>query len=495
MLVPLDLVAHICRHLLRAYTARLICKDLHLLLFETGAAVLRLGPSCSVAPAPEDVPLYAVLWSLHDTTTRRALSLKVRARLLEVAVSRSHTDRQLLQLKPLLQHLAAPFRARNESRVYDPACAAAAAGNRPGLRWLHARGWPLDRDGLLHAAAEHADLSLLQWLHTTFLQPPACNDVRSGAAGMSPLLPAAAGSPNQALGKVSWLLSLGCRATGDAACAAARCGHLPVLQLLAGHSSSRSSFLDDGTLFAALQGGALHVADWLVAQGLCSPHTGPGFRAAVRGVAAGGRVESMRWVQQQYHVRPAELPSDSAQVVQAALRTAARSENGSVQVIDWLVTLGADPIAGGGLIAAAAASGSVCMVRHVVALGCRDFGNALVNAAARADGAMLRFLLDEAGCPWEPLSGLGVVRALAGSGAANSLQLLQWLTGRGYEPAREDYAVTAACSAGKLDVVRWLVEEQGYPVGPDALPAASGSGCCALVELLLSHAHVPGDKG
>lgn len=97
--------------------------------------------------------------------------------------------------------------------------------------------------------------------------------------------------------------------------------------------------------------------------------------------------------------------------------------------------------------------------------------------------------------PWEPLSGLGVVRALAGSRAANTLQLLQWLKGRGYALAREDYAVTAACSAGKLDVARWLVEEQGYPVGPDALPAAAGSGCCALVEVLLSRAHVPRDKG
>ncbi len=216
----------------------------------------------------------------------------------------------------------------------------------------------------------------------------------------------------------------------------------------------------------------------------------------MRGVAA---AESMQLVQEQYRRMPASLPPGSIWVLQAALGTAAQLNDSSTEVVDWLVQLGADPTADGDLIGLAAASGSVQVVQQLIALGCwagwQDFGYALVYAAARADGAMLRFLLDGAGCPWEPLSGLGVVRALVGSGAANSLQLLQWLRGQGYEPAREDYAVTAACSAGKLDVVRWLVEQQGHPVGPDALSAASGNGCCALLELLLSHAHVPRDKG
>ncbi len=499
--LPLQLVAIICRNL-HAYeitcTSRLACKDLCALLADA-VVPIRLGPMRGAASSPNPVLLHAVLWALTDAPTRRTLTLKTCLRLLEVAVSRCQTEDQLRQLEPVLSRFGGPADTlRDGTPLLDPALAAAAASNRTALLWLRSRGWPLDRDRLLHTAAQHADLPFLQWLHTAFLQPqppapmgPDGNPRPNPGLKDNILVSAAASETQDALGKMEWLLSQGCYASGQAACAAARQGNLPALQLL---TAQRFCKPDARALQAALCGGYTHVADWLIRQGYCSLTSQGGYEAAVKGVASGGSVASMQWVQQQ--VRKMQQRGEEEEWLYHGCLEDAAKVGACAEVINWLVELGADPRMGQpNLVTTAARSGSIPTVRHLLGLGVRveRGAAALQRAACCKDITMFKMLMSETECEWGESVVRQVLQSLAGRGTLDSLAVVQWFMGvhgGKYSPGGHHCAVTQACWAGDVAVVRWLVEELGHPIGPNAVNAAAHSGCCALVELLLSYGHV-----
>ncbi len=511
--LPLQLVA-VTRRDLHTYeitcTMRLVSKELCALLADA-VVPIRLGRTHgAAAPAASShaVPLHAVMWALTDAPTRRSLTLKTLLRLLEVAVSRCQTEDQLRQLEPVLSRFSGPVtfdapdrhgRLDCKELVLDPALAAAAASNRTALLWLRSRGWPLDRDGLLHNAAHHADLPFLQWLHTTFLQPQPPATAPDSSPSPSPslkdtiLISAAVSTTPDTVDKVEWLLSQGCCASGDAAYTAARQGNLPALQLL---TAQGNCTLDERALQDALCGGHTHVADWLVRQGYCSLTTQGGYEAAFEGAASGGSMVAMQWVQQQVQKlqqQGEEVWKPRSWLYQKCLLDAAKV-GACAEVLDWFVGLGADPRMAH-LVITAARSGSSATVRHLMGLGARAVSDSatLRWAACCKDIAMFKLLMIETECKLGEQVTSVTVRNLAGRGTPDSLEVLQWFIGmHGSEYVHGKYgcAVMEACWAGDVAVVRWLVEELGHPIGPNALNAAAHSGCCALVELLLSYGHV-----
>ncbi len=149
------------------------------------------------------------------------------------------------------------------------------------------------------------------------------------------------------------------------------------------------------------------------------------------------------------------------------------------------------------LMASAAKSGSKETVRMLVSYGCRDCRTALWTAAAEADVAMMSYAMTELGCGWDDKDP-GLSAALAGArgaGALRALRAMQWLVSQGCGLCRDESVVAAACATGDVVRVRWLVEEQGMPVGPGAVVEAARGGCVAVLQLVLRRCGWQGGQG
>ncbi len=423
----------------------------------------------------------------------------------------------------------------------DAGTAAVRFGHLHLLPWLLQHGCPMDKHRVLEAAAQHCDLQ--QLLHVWNLlgcapRPP------SGADIHARLAQAAGSSGSDAIPKLSWLLAVYKRQSPNpkliereiavaAALGAAESGNLPVLRWLLHErdpnlcSNTLAELWEEDesrppkwprVLAGELRHGRVAVADWLVDEAGCpvlqraqeqqreeEVQQRWGLRQLWDGAARGGDVEAMRWL---LHRR---VP-----VCREARVAAAAS--GQLEAVRFLhQECGVEQQEY--VFVCAAGSGSVPLATWLLQAGCRMDEGAYGSAALARHVPMLRWLWEEARCPW----GEDTLRAImdywclgresrqvgkssssssssssggGGSGSGDLEQVVWAMLEAGCPPGGgTDSAdsIGAAVACGLLPLVRHLREERGVAFAPGTLAAAARGGCVPVVEWLVGAGCRAGD--
>ncbi len=416
----------------------------------------------------------------------------------------------------------------------DPGTAAVRAGHAGTvLPWLVRHGCPLAPENTLEAAAQHCDLAGLQaaWQLLGYSAWTPHNDATESVLYCTLARAAGLGGGDAAIPKLTWLRSVAPDALLRprnlvqlllwAAVGAAAAGALPVLTWLRGQgldlrsariealvavhtwktSPMYSLSLQDAwavVLGAALGGGHVAVADWLVDEARCLPAQ-PNWLAVLRvegSAAAGGHVESLRWLQGRRRLQETGL------IVQEAASAwhldAVRfllQECGTNMTVE--------------LFAKAAGSRSLATMRWLLQAGCPMDPEAYCRAASAGDVDMLVWLAREARCPWARDTVADVLRewprtlAAARRGLQQAVRALEEAgcpplgVGAGLGMRRRELAEIryGAAVSGDLWLLRRLHEELGVGLGPCVMAEAAKAGCEVVLEWLVGVGCGPGEEG
>ncbi len=404
-------------------------------------------------------------------------------------------------LRPcLFPELLAPPHAPDHDDHYflwvhreDAGTAAIRSGHAHLLPWLVQHRCPLEPYHTLEAAAVHCDLVGLQQAWELLGADTYTGYKRDYA--LLALAKAAAKPAGDAVAKLSWLWQLSTvgqipqdrqqQLMLSAAEGAATSGNLPVLRWLceqgldlrgAGRGWSLDAF---GTIAGALRHGHVAVADWLVDEAGC-PLPQEGEQAEERmilwgGAARGGSVEAMRWLLQR------GVPMHHRAIESAA--QAGRLE--AVQFLHGEFGLALTEE----VFRAAAGSRSLPTATWLLQAGCPMSPAAYQRAAMAGDVGMVRWLVQEAGCPLGQDALLNCVKYWPGGrGSGGDLeQALRVLVGAGglLPPPSATPCLDEAAGHGDLPLLRYLHEELGIGFGPGTLVATARAGCETVLEWLV----------
>ncbi len=393
----------------------------------------------------------------------------------------------------------------------DPGTAAVRAGHAEAvLPWLVRHGCPLHPDKTLEAVAQHCDLAGLQaaWELLGFGSSAAQDN--AAEAKLYCALARAAGQSGGALAiaKLTWMCAVAPAAllSGDrlrlleaAAVGAAAAGALPMLAWLrdqgldlpSTHNSGAGAMvlLEAGevppwaeVLAAALRGGHVAVADWLVVEAGCPQPSEAAWGTAAHvwvAAAEGGHVESLRWLLG-YGLTVYKL---------FVLHAASAGQLEAARFLHQDCGRGMT----GKMFVEAAGSRSVPTVQWLLQAGCPMDPQAYLSAASVGDADMVEWLAKEAACPWDEGTPALVISRWARRSAADRGGLpraLRALEDAGCPPLEEGgYHVTdaldAAAARGDLWLLRRLHEELGLGLRPWTVAEAAEGGCEAVLEWLV----------
>ncbi len=427
------------------------------------------------------------------------------------------------------------FYYKYEHELPDPGTAAVQAGHAATvLPWLVRHGCPLDPDNTLEAAAQHCDLAGLQaaWELLGYSSEAAQN----AGAYMYLALFRAAGLTrgDQAIAKLTWLSSKVPMAAprryrrqllASAAVGAASGGSLPVLHWLVSQGLELPSTRVDVRALevtawvgprwmlesvqeacvvvqaAALQGGHVAVADWLVDEAGC-PLPGEEEVHALTLVwlaaADGGHAEALRWLLGR------GVPVDEEPARQAA-------SAGRLEALRFLHTECGAALMTKELFVAAAGSRSLPTAAWLLQAGCPMDPQAYIRAAQEGDADMVVWLAQEARCPWNQGAAAAVrnfwpctpgtarrgLQRAVGALEEAGCPLLTVGPGLGLLDAKRMRA--NAAEHGDLWLLRRLQEQlrrlnEDDEFGCFTLAAAAESGCEAVVEWLVGQGCEPGEE-
>ncbi len=464
-------------------------------------------------------------WQLHLQQALKQLTFRRKLRILPAAASSGSefnlevawgllrpglfpellTPPQVHEQRPFYQHTAV---------VRDAGTTAVQSGHAHLLPWLVQHGCPLDRRSTLAAAVQHCDLAGLQqvWELLGGITRP------TDRLQWSPwykIATAAGRSAAASTAKLSWLLSMAGegpqgseeegyrrRLLAAAAAGAAASGNMTVLQWLQQQGMDLRSEHDESfrwlegaapwwaALTAALQQGHVAVADWLVDEAGC-PLRQAGEQQQMsdahtdvwRGAACNGSVEAMRW-----------LLRRGVPVHAEALEAAAVA--GGLKAVQFLHRECGLQLTEG-VFRAAAGSRSMATATWLLQAGCPMSPDAYRRAALVGDVVMVRWLVQEAGCPLGQDTVLDCVKNWPRDRANSDLeQALRVLVGAGglLPPPSATPCLDEAAARGDLPLLRYLHEELGWEFGRGTLAAAARGGCAAVLEWLVGAGCVAGES-
>ncbi len=517
--LPLDLIARVLEWLdpnERMLNGRLVSKEACEHLTRLRHCTARL---CVPMPAQALEPA----WQPHLLRALRLLTFQSKLNMLCVAASTGSEVNMQLAWGLLRPSVMMNFHRLCE----DTAPAAIKAGHAHLLPLMLQQHIPVSIDDALVAAAEHSDLAGLQWVWELLgglLDPPGSFSPPEKFA----MIRLAGRSACDSVSKVSWMLDT----MGEdevlqqhmqevfviAAEGAAAAGNLPVLRLLLELGMDLPSVAYGGShgghmlypvpyprlapwcvvLTAALQGGHVAVADWLVDEAGCSlpPPPPPQQQQQQQeqaerevqymweGAAKGGSVEAFRWLLRH------EVP-----VQGLAMEAAARE--GHLEAVQFLHRECGVPLTGE-VFRAAAGSGSMPTATWLLQAGC-PVGWNLCGCAARAGHLdMVRWLALETGRPWGRTTLAGLARRWdSWSGGGNmdegAVHTLRALVEAGCPPCADCDDLDSLAESGHLPLMRYLHEELGAQFGPRTLAAAAEGGCEPLIEWVVRMGCVQGE--
>ncbi len=518
----------------QALTGRLVNRDACMRLVSNSTAQFRLP----LPPAACDAA-----WRPHLHQARKQLTFGGKLSMLSAAAaSGCKTNLELAWgllrpgLFPELLKRPQGYRALafydDKIEGLDPGTAAVRAGHAAAvLPWLVSHGCPLHPDRTMEAAAQHCDLAGLQaaWQLLGYSSRAVQDDAAEAAHHCALARAAGLSGGDRATAKLAWLCSVVPAALlhshrtqllAAAAVGAAAAGSVPVLHWLRGQGldlpSTRASDARGirvlwaagaapwaVVLAAALRGGHVAVADWLVDEAGCPLPSEETKRSLVHvwvEAAEGGHVEALSWL----------LGRGMPAYEGFALYQAARK--GHLDAARFLRHV-CNPELTEGLFVEAAGSRSVPTAAWLLQAGCPMDPIAYVVAAQAGDGDMVAWLALEAGCPWEAKT-LGLVMGYwppaSEAGRRDQTQYLQVAPNpqtrqalqRGLQQAVQaleeagcltldtEYkevwsALDAPARRGDTWLLRRLHEQHGVRCGLFTLREAARGGCEAVLEWLV----------
>ncbi len=398
-----------------------------------------------------------------------------------------------------------------QDRLQDPGEAAVQAGHAATvLPWLVRHDCPLHPRKTLAAAVQHCDLAGLQaaWQLLGY----GCGPLKAEPWAFSLARAAGLSGGDCAIAKLVWLRSVALESTWPehqqlqflvcAAVGAATAGSLPVLTWLRGlgldlgnecrgwecRDVCQANEAWATVLGAALQGGHVAVADWLVDEAGCplpSEETREALMHVWLAAAEGGHVEALRWL------RGRGLPVYGQSAEQAA-------KSGQLEALRVLHTeCGA--VLTEKLFVEAAGSRSVPTTAWLLQAGCPMGPGAYVSAARVGDADMVAWLAQEAGCPLGRLTAASIVREWPQ--AMPNRPGLHWamevLVGAGCPLAGDDARslVDTAAARGDLWLLRRLHGELEVGLTSWTLAEAAGGGCEEVLEWVVATGWVDEEEG
>ncbi len=322
----------------------------------------------------------------------------------------------------------------------------------------------------------------------------------------------AARSAGPAMATLSWLLSVmadpatqQCTPSVlmEAAVGAAESGNLPVLRWLCAqgldmllrsgdvmllHTHGNATH-GERVLCRALQHEHLAVAEWLVDEMRLPLPLGQEQEqqreqeSVWRAAGSGGSGEAVRW-----------LLRRGVPVHGAAIEAAAKV--GKLETV-WFLRTEHDLPLTELVFTAAAGSGSVPVATWLLQAGCPMSAAAYPSAASTGDANMLRWLAQEAGCPWDSSTLSGVISSWpSGATGMDSLEAtVRELVAAGCpaDGGTDDAdSVGRAAQHGHLALVCYLHEELGAVFAPGTLALAAAGGCEPVIEWLVAAGCMPG---
>ncbi len=426
----------------------------------------------------------------------------------------------------------------------DPGSAAVKAGHVHLLPWLLHNCVPLDPQRTLNAAAEHCDLPGLQAVWDLLSSgPPGSSDspyyktCRVGChCGRCRTIRAAARSqpPDSAAAKVKWL----CEKAGDteeshleAAVGAAEAGDVGLFLRWPLRRPLRMLALADSE-YAVLAAALQHFSepgavDWLLDEGgfvLPGEEEARGLLAVWKGAAASGNADMLRWlVDKMVPLPPEQLhdddddddddddcdeeeeedgQEDAGRARGLGKLLVAAAKTGQVEPVRFLHEELGVPLTAQAF-SAAAGSGSVPLAAWLLQAGCPMRPAAYTWAAAGAHVGMVRWLAEEARCPfaqetlpfvtyaWAQGSGADANGSQGGSkcgsrggGGGELLEAVKLLLDACCSLGARDDALQDAAWRGDLPLVQYLHEERGVAFGDGLLARAADNGSGAVLEYL-----------
>ncbi len=504
--LPSDLIARALEALGSNYTAlngRLVSKDISSCLNQPHHRTARFS-----LPLPSSAS--GAAWQPHLQRAYRQLRFKQKVNTLAAAAS-SGSEVNLEVAWGLVQpsvSLAGLAHIGTYVGVTNPGAAAVRSGHLHLLPWLVQHGCVKRSEDTLAAALEHCSLAEVQRVWELL----GCHGVPYGsfsAYGQRQLAEAAARCAEPGMAKLSWLLSVMSDPTTQqhtpdvlegAAVSAAAFGKLPVLQWLCGQQGLdlrrgataplqpfQNETLCGRVLSSALKHDRVAVAEWLVDEVGCPLPLEQGQQRARelvwRAAGEGGSGEAVRW-----------LLRRGVPVHDVLLESAARA--GKLETVRLLHAECRLPLTEQ-VFRAAARSGSVPTATWLLQAGCAVGKSAYLSAAQAGDAAMLRWLVREAGCPWDRSTLSNVIEHWPSDAGSMLLEAtVRQLVAAGCPPGGgTDRADSVGCAAGKghLALARYLHEELGTEFAPETLVGAAEGGCEPVVEWLVGAGCVPGE--
>jgi hypothetical protein len=274
---------------------------------------------------------------------------------------------------------------------------------------------------------------------------------------------------------MAWLREQGCRFDCSAYAAAARSGHVHVLDWMYAHYEEELSELhmsDEACSDAAL-GNHTAALSWLVAHGCAFDRETASF------AAMSGKLDTLEWI----HANRApngyllEIDDEYSAIGVDVCQEAAR--NGHVHVLEWVLANGGtwDDQAW----SSAAFGGQLATLEWLLAkstsstppLGLDDH---MCTSAAQSGSLDVLKWLRQHGCPW----GHSVCKHAARNG---HIQMLQWARRSGCN--WDHQTCDAAAQGGFLDVLKWAVANQ-CPLSSQTTVFAATNGHTEVLEWLVS---------
>ncbi len=425
-------------------------------------AVVEVAEHCSLGQLQEAV---AFVQGLHgETAVKRCCELALRG----AAACRDHEG--ALSKVEWLQGVTGTCLGLSVAE------AAAAAGNLRLLQWLRGKGCPVEARCVLAEALQHAGLEVARWLAeeagVTLPRRREDDRLKDSWGG---LCKAAAASGDVA--KLQWLHAWGGNLHKAAIRAAAGGGHLGAVRFL--HEKwGHQIWGDPDIFFDSVMSGRLEIVRYLLARGMQHDTDGESYV----GAAERADVDMIRWLLEEAECpRPYDVEADEDEGADPIIRHwdygNPASARKCIDVVTLMYEYDEDMQRGTGTLDTAAFKGDLPLVRYLhEEEGIPFSASTLARAADGGCEALLEWLV-AAGCPVPgPDNGSKerdpYVRALWGYQRSTLVCLrrlgLPWHPDGlarviGATPWRQEVCVS---------MLRWLVEDGGVPVSPEAVRKA-----------------------